>query len=51
MNKLFIASTVSLAVLLTSCGCDSKTDPNATSEAKGGVYLGGALQVKRSFET
>lgn len=45
MNKILLASTVSLVVLFVSCGDDKKTDNSSTSEAKGGVYLGGVLRV------
>lgn len=45
MNKILFASSVSLAVLFASCGGDKSTSNNTTSEAKGGVYLGGVLRV------
>jgi peptide/nickel transport system substrate-binding protein len=45
MNKLFLFSSISLTLLLTSCGGDKKNNNSDTSEAKGGVYMGGILRL------
>ena len=45
MNKLFLFSSISLSLLLTSCGGDKKNNNSETSEAKGGVYMGGILRL------
>jgi oligopeptide transport system substrate-binding protein len=45
MNKLFLFSSISLSLLLSSCGGDDKNNNSATSEAKGGVYMGGILRL------
>ncbi len=45
MNKLFLFSSISLSLLLTSCGGEKKNNNSETSEAKGGVYMGGILRL------
>ncbi len=46
MKKLAISSACVVAILLSSCGeKDSNKGGNKSSEAKGGVYLGGVLRL------
>ncbi len=44
MNKLFIISVVSV-ICLSSCNGDKKENKGTSSEAKGGVFLGGVLRT------
>jgi len=45
MNKLFLFSSISLSLLFSSCSGDKKNSNSDTSEAKGGVYMGGILRL------
>lgn len=44
MNKILLFSSISL-LLLASCGGDKNNTNSDTSEAKGGIYIGGILRL------